>query len=354
MRWWLLGSVLLASCAATPGWTSVPLDGEPVTLTATVDRVLVGTSGDAGPGLVWVAADGSTTRAGVSAHSGYAREGRWLGVAERDGRLVALAGARGGAHANVRWTFWRGDPTGLAEVPQPFETFGGWGAGTLAGVAAEETGAVILGSWQSATAGLEPTVWRLAPNSAPTRISSTGTALGNGPLTLHQAHGIATTGTLTVIAGSTTHLGDPIASTPTIWVARDSGPWHAYVFDEPGSVEAIGCGASTCLAVGRSAGILRAWAVDRTGVRDAAAPRLPLTANPGPSAPAFLGDQAWVAVPTAEGTRLLHWAAGAWSDNPGPPGSPTAVSATAAAVWVVSSAGASSTLWRSAGSSPPG
>lgn len=60
----------------------------------------------------------------LQAISGYAPQARWQAMAAAAGDVVALGGARGGAHGNVRWTVWHGSTAGLVEQPQTFETFG--------------------------------------------------------------------------------------------------------------------------------------------------------------------------------------------------------------------------------------
>ena len=151
---------MLAGCATaapTPPseWAIVALPGDAaaVTLTAYRDELLVGTrptDDTAAPGLVRL--QGSTTTVlAVTPASGYGPEARWLSIAVDDGGdLVAVGGARGGAHANVRWTVWRGSTeSGLREEEQTFDTFGGWGAGDLVGAVAAPSGPAIVGSWGS-------------------------------------------------------------------------------------------------------------------------------------------------------------------------------------------------------------
>ena len=53
------------------------------------------------------------------------------GRTPRDGAVDLVGGAPAGAHSNTRWSTWRGDAAGVRELPQPFATFGGWGAGAL-------------------------------------------------------------------------------------------------------------------------------------------------------------------------------------------------------------------------------
>ena len=77
-------------------------------------------------------------------------------------RVIAIGGANGGAHANVRWTTWAGTAAGVVELPQSFYTFGGWGAGDLVEAVVTPSGDALVGSWGGARAGLDTAVWTFA------------------------------------------------------------------------------------------------------------------------------------------------------------------------------------------------
>ena len=151
-------------------WTPVglPAGHSPVTLTAYQGRVLVGTrvsqspeapQSPGAPGLITVTSSGPIALPVIAA-SPYAKEATWLSIeATREGGLVAVGGARGGAHSNVRWSVWRGDGSGLREQEQVFSTFGGWGAGEQLGVIPTDAGPMLLGSWESKGAGLDADIW---------------------------------------------------------------------------------------------------------------------------------------------------------------------------------------------------
>jgi hypothetical protein len=54
---------------------------------------------------------------------------------------------------------WSGSDTGVHEQPQAFSTFSGLGAGDLVDAVLTPAGAALVGSWQSADAGLDIAVW---------------------------------------------------------------------------------------------------------------------------------------------------------------------------------------------------
>ena len=91
-----------------------------------------------------------------------------------------VGGAPAGAHSNTRWSTWRGDASGVRELPQPFATFGGWGAGALVSLVQTPSAPVIVGSWESGGAGLDIAVWH-PRGERWVRASSAGTALASTP-----------------------------------------------------------------------------------------------------------------------------------------------------------------------------
>ena len=106
----------------------------------------------------------------------YAPVARWYSVATDGTRIIAIGGANGGAHANVRWTTWSGTPAGVDELLQSFYAFGGWGAGELVDAVITPGGDALVGSWGGAKAGLDAAVWTFA-DRVWTRQDPAGTAL---------------------------------------------------------------------------------------------------------------------------------------------------------------------------------
>ena len=173
------GLVLIAAiwvavaCAAAPvpptgppdiAFTPVALpDGAvPEVLAADGDQLLVGVHRAAAPqppGLVRRSPDGTVTEVPAQAVTGYGRTASWFSLAADGTRILAIGGDRGGAHGNVRWSVWTGSASGVAEHAQAFSTFGGWGAGDLIDAVLTPGGSAVVGSWESAEAGLDVAVW---------------------------------------------------------------------------------------------------------------------------------------------------------------------------------------------------
>src|SRR5215203_1892929 len=138
---------------------ALPLGDEPVVVTAWGEDTLVGsraTEGSASrPRLTLLRASGGTREIDVSPVSPTAFQARWLVAAPRGASIDLVGGAPAGAHSNTRWSTWRGDASGVRELPQPFETFGGYGAGALVTLVQTPSAPVVVGSWESGGAGLD-------------------------------------------------------------------------------------------------------------------------------------------------------------------------------------------------------
>ena len=126
-----------------------------VTVASSGGRPLLGAVRDGKPILLVDGAEVPLTSSG-----GYAEGSRWQSLAVDGVRVAAVSGERGGAHGNVRWTVWTGTTAGVKDEPQPFETFGGWGMGQLVAVTYVSGRPLVIGSWQSDTAGFDIAVWR--------------------------------------------------------------------------------------------------------------------------------------------------------------------------------------------------
>ena len=198
----MVAAAALAACSSTeptgasttvavsvqPGphlaWSAVELPAgvEPKTLTTMADRLLVGglKAGDTpetpSPVMLVLDAGDISQTVPLTPQSPYAPVARWYSVATDGTRIVAIGGANGGAHANVRWTTWSGTLAGVQELPQNFYTFGGWGAGDLVDAVITPGGDALVGSWGGAQAGLDAAVWTFA-NPVWTRQDPAGTAL---------------------------------------------------------------------------------------------------------------------------------------------------------------------------------
>lgn len=321
----------------TPTWHRVDLPtGEaPVTLTAYPGGVLVGTQNraDAAPGLLRLPQAGaSITRLPVRPASPYAAQGTWLSIAaEADDHLVAVAGARGGAHSNVRWSVWRGDvAAGLAEQEQPFSTFGGWGAGEQLGVLTPDTGPLLLGSWESRGAGLDADIW-LPEGARWIRQDPTGSPLASTATELVGPRSGTALGPSVVVVGSLVSLTDGVRQQPALWQSTSGNTgWSRRTLPtgQAGEAVAVGCQASApgCLVVGVVDGRLAAWTM-AGGSAPAEQDGIPVVAVSDRAvlpAPMWRAGTWTVLVPSGSATHLLRRTSGAWEQRAGPPGVVTA------------------------------
>ena len=317
------GAVLLvlAGCTTTPGpasvgetgtrvsgpaltWSRVSLPGEaePVTVTAAGSGLLVGArsvTGRVKPRLIRVASDGSSREVPLVPRSGYAFEARWSSVVSDGHRIVAVGGAPGGAHSNTRWTTWSGTNAGVTEIPQPFDTFGGWGAGDLIGPVLTTAGPVVAGSWQGARSGLDAAIW-LPSGARWVRQPSAGSALESTPGLLVGPRSATSAGAGVVLAGSALHLADgTVRQSAAVWRSRRLGAGWARV-DLPGSGargEAVSaeCSGAGCVVAGYVDDTLALWRLSGSaGVRLRDVPQV--AADPRSLIPA----------PLAFGSRIIE------------------------------------------------
>lgn len=353
----------LSACVSADGATPAPVSWSrvalpagmtPVTLATGGEKVLVGASSTALPHprlLVGTAAD-ALREVTLTPKSPYAFEARWLSVAVHDNTVFAVGGARGGAHANVRWTTWSGTTAQLSEDQQPFGTFGGWGAGDLSGLAFAGADPVILGSWASDSTGLDVSTWLFAHDRW-WRQSSTGTPLGSTPRELLSARALTSTGSGLVASGSVITLGDgDISTNPAIWrAATAGGPWTRVALpaaESPSDAHAATCSGTHCLVVGQRAGSLTLWDVEETSAHLVAGmPALRVPERRYALAPLRVGRKDVVVVPAEGHTTVLVRDGTSWSQRTGPDGIPVSAVVLGTEVWLVTDAGdGTGNLWR--------
>jgi hypothetical protein len=305
-----VGVVLLVSaCTASPqqpvpgpdvpvtlaGWQTVRLpDGlTPATVATIGDDVVVGGSvGSVGSGGGSVGSDaerrpalarGSVGDGGtdwqlvtLKPSTPYGKVASLVSVTgdERTHSLTALGAARGGAHANVRWTVWTGNTTGLVDRLQTFETFGGQEAGSLLAVVTDRVGPLVIGTWQGQH-GLDGALWRADGDSwvrQPTPVALANTA---GRQVAPRTATGQPDGSVSV-DGSVVDLSDGVRQSAAVW--RGSGTqWRLTVLPDPGNRSeawSTACAetGSACWTVGSRDDVLAVWTDDgRAGL-----PRLPV------------------------------------------------------------------------------
>lgn len=310
--------VPLAGCGTEPAWRPVRVTGEPATLAAAGDRMLLGTFTDR-PALT-----GPAGPIAVTATSGYGREGRWVTLGASSERIVGVCAVRGGAHGNQRWTVFRGDSHGVAEQEQPFEVFHGYGAGTLVGALFNGTQPVLVGSWGGAAAGYDVALW-VPTDGRWTRLNSAGTALAATSTSLPNV-AAATGGEGLLLAGRVIQLS-PARTRPVVWTSADARTgWRR--IDLPteaplAAAESIARSADGWLVTGRAGDTLVAWLIGADLV-----PRpLPLPDVPGSVATrAAAGpDGLWlIAAGDGRTTTVLAGRPDAWQRSTVPAGVPRA------------------------------
>lgn len=334
-------------------WQRVPLPNglTPVTLATDGATMLVGahSTGRPHPRILSGTSTNSLRELPLTPHSPYAFEGRWFQIIARDGHIDAIAGARGGAHGNYRWTTWTGSKAGVAEQEQPFGVFGSYGAGDLAGMAYAGGSPVILGAWQSQRTGLDIATWtRTGARWA--RQPSTGTPLGSTAEELEGATAITAGGDGVVLSGSVTHLEHgSVRVTPAVWTSPDAdGPWTRVdlplVASAPGSIiaeaHAATCTPHQCLISGVTRGRFTFWEVGgNTASQPPGIPDLEVTPNASVLAPISLDGRDLFVVPSGDGTTVLQRNGEKWSVGAGPDGTPVSAAVHGDELWVVTTDG---------------
>lgn len=306
--------------AAEPGWTDVTPPGvHPSTVFAAAGTVLVGgqeATPDGRPALRrW---DGSGWAVvPVTPATGYGQVATFVaGAVDRQGRVMLMGTATGGAHLNPRWTTWigtvagegsEGGPTaGVVEEPQTAETFGGWDAGGVTAVTYGSDPSVV-GVWSVGAGATAIAVWR-HQGSTWVRQASPPEFAGAPPGITEGATAAAAVGAMTVLVGLQTELtGGTVHQRAQLWRSTGwptAGPWIRLDLDP---APALATGSTTEPATG-STGQPGTGRATGSTVRSSTAG--PTAGDPG-------SDRG--AGPAAGGTGAGPTGAG--SATPGPPDS---------------------------------
>ena len=378
----LIATAALGACTSTEGsasattttsvnpgpnltWSVVALPAgvETRTLTTMGDRLLVGglKAGDTpetpSPVMLTIDAAGAQTTVPLNPQSPYAPVARWYSVATDGTRIVAIGGANGGAHANVRWTTWSGTLAGVDELPQSFYAFGGWGAGELVDAVITPGGEALVGSWGGAKAGLDAAVWTFA-DRVWTRQNPAGTALESTATVLVGPRGATRDGDGILVAGSALHLDEGVRQTAAVW--RSTGVntgWHRIALPDVGNhSEAVAarCGdaaiPNACVVAGQVDERLAVWAVDGDhATRLTGIPDLAVGDQDAVPAPVTSGSTTLLVSPNGATAALLSSAGGsAWASSSGPAGRPAAAALVGDRLYVATrpSAGGAATLYQ--------
>ena len=251
----------------------------------------------------WASTDARTwTALAVTGTSHYGRQNILYAAACRDGRLAAIGSKVGGVHGNPRVSTWaQADEGRLAEVPTPFERFGGPEAVNVARMVGGPPGWLIVGNrvrgaavWLSADA----TEFELV-DGAPELASD-----ARGRTWVFDA--VATTqGWLAV--GAVRHTGRTTPE-PVAWTSGDGRTWRRLdvpVAGGSGELQRVATVDGVPVAVGLSDGRFGAWRAGGDGW--ARVGRFGTVTGPGlPSVRgvAVAGDRLVVAVVDGSGHEL--------------------------------------------------
>jgi hypothetical protein len=270
-----------------------------------------------------IVADGGARSVPVRPASPYGAVADLVSVATDGSQLAALGAARGGAHANARWTIWTGTTQRLVDRPQTFETFGGWSAGSLTGVVGTPDGPRVVGSWQGRS-GLDIAVWR-PDGERWVRVDSGGTPLANSAKFQVSGRSVAPTEHGMIITGSLVDLSGGVRQSAAVWMSAGSDrDWRLIRLPEPGRrSEALSarCTAGTCWVAGHVDGRLAVWRVSADGAdRDTAVPEIAID-DSGPLPRVAGAAPAPVVAFSANGrVALLARSSGTWTVRAGPTG----------------------------------
>ena len=338
-------------------WSRVmlPQDVEPLTLALAGPQLLVGglaAHGSVRPRLLRIVPNGSAGEVRLVPHSPYAFEAEWRSIASDGSRIIAVGGAPGGAHSNTRWTTWEGTGAGVAEIPQPFDTFGGWGAGDVIGPVLTRSGPAIAGSWAGVKSGLDAAIW-LPAGTRWVRRPSAGSALESTPELLVGPRSATSDGAGILLPGSAVHLtGSTVRQSAAVWRSeRVDGGWARVDLPSSGTTsEAVSarCTDQDCVVAGYVDNVVALWQLSPSTVT-----RLPdvpeVASNPRSSIPAPLaaGRRLVEVVSSGPNVVVLDRDDQHWTQFPGPVGSATSSALVGGWVYVIARPAAGpAVLWR--------
>jgi hypothetical protein len=154
-------------------------------------------------------------------------------VACRDDTAVALGGAAGGAHANLRVSSWLSTGGGpLDEIASPFELFNGNSAIGTGRITAGPAGWLITGSWQDANGRAGASVWFSADGrdfrlvDADPELESDARGQTTAADAVLGPAGGSGTGGFTVVGSLITPGSRTIARDPVVWTSSDGLTWR--------------------------------------------------------------------------------------------------------------------------------
>jgi hypothetical protein len=339
-------------------WSQVKVSAEPVVLSGHGEQLLVGLrdrDAKVVPRLLVVEGDKqSEVKLEPNPRSPYAALAIWKSIAYDGRRVLALGGAAGGAHSNVRWTVWTGDTSKVTELPQVFTTFGGPDAGRVYSAVIAPAGQALLGAWASKTSGLDAAVW-LPTGTKWTRQDSAGTVLRSQPSLLVGPGDATVFGDAIVQTGSQVRLAaNVVQQEAAVWVSqRLNDGWSGFALPEVGARSQglrVSCGEQLCTVAGWVDGKLALWQFDPAKPDSArrlkGLPEIAVGDKTPLPPPVLDGDQIVQVVADGNQVKVLRGTDGAWTvkTSDGPTGDVTDARLIGRTLYLI----AGSTLWKSA------
>lgn len=347
---------LIAACSprhddqvpSLAGWHTVALrDGiVPATLVTNSDALFIGGERTAGattsPALTYSPLKGNDLAPApirLEPRTPYGQVAELTSITLHNRTIIALGAARGGAHANVRWTTWTGTSSKVVDRPQTFETFGGEDAGTLLGVTVDAHGPLVVGTWQGAH-GLDGAVWRAdgdrwVRRPSPPALQNAATRQVSPRFLDRQEDGSVT------VSGSVLDLTDGVRQSAATW--RDvNGSWSLAALPDAGQRSEAWSTAcrQTCWSAGFRDDQLAVWSTDGL----AALPDLPATDTDAAKV-LLSADRVIVTASLGDAGRLLVGHDGTWDVYASPEGVVQSAALVGSRLYLVAGKDQSRTLW---------
>lgn len=352
----LLVAAMLSACTVSDGqpqqldgWQTISLPGAmvPSTIQQRGDWLLIGgqaaqNGGTLTPALAKIAVTDEASEpepVTLTPSTPYGKVAELVSITGSGDQVVAIGVARGGAHSNPRWTIWTGGLDTVADRPQTFETFGGWNAGALLGVAVDAAGPLVVGTWQGKH-GLDGAVWRAegerwVRQPSPPPLQNTATRQVSPRFVDQQDDGSVTA------SGSVLDLADGVRQSAASW--RDTnGSWTLTLLPDPGRrSEAWSTACSqTCWTAGTRDEELAVWSADGL----ATLPDLPATDTDAAKV-LLSADRVIVATSQGETGHLLIGHDGKWRIYTSPDGAVQSAALLGSRLYLIAGDDASRALW---------
>ena len=329
----------------------VPGGGVPTALAPAGDTLLIGTRRDGQPlipGMLRRGPDGEVAEIPATGVSPYGLIARWFSIVSDGNRILGIGGENGGAHGNVRWSIWTGQPTAISEKAQAFSTFGSYGAGELTGAVLTPAGPVIMGTWQSANAGYDLATWT-ADGDSWNRQESRGTPLESTVDELGFPVATTALGRGVLVAGWVLTSKPGSGPTPFVWQSSEGATgWTKATLPDgghDGAAMSVRCWESVCGIAGRVDGKLAAGQLtDGRWARIPDTPPVPVTDKDHLAEPLQVDGKLTILVSEGGQVKIARHNGPQWTVRTatGPTGTVIATAKVGDTIYLI----ADQTLWR--------